>query len=106
MNKQRIQVYTDPETKRRIELAAAKHDTSVTEYCLAAIEQQLADDDMLEWEQIDIPIRPTQTGADLIVDLRHLRERITTDRGGALIDLDSLFDELHDERDYELFGMR
>jgi uncharacterized protein (DUF1778 family) len=43
MNKQRIQVYADPETKRRIELAAAKHETSVTEYCLAAIEQQLAD---------------------------------------------------------------
>lgn len=44
MNKQRIQVYTDPATKRRIELAAAKVNLPVTEYCLRAIEQQLADD--------------------------------------------------------------
>jgi hypothetical protein len=106
MNKQRIQVYTDAETKRCIELAAAKHETSVTEYCIAAIEQQLADDDILERDQIDIPIRPNQVGADLIADLRHLRERITTDRGGVLIDLDRLFDQLHDERDYELLDMR
>ena len=104
MNKRRIQVYTDPETKRRIELAAAKQQTSVTEYCLAAIEQQLADDDMLEREQIDIPV--TQLEAALIADLRQLRGRISADRGGAPIDLDSLFDELHDERDHELFSMR
>jgi hypothetical protein len=106
MNKQRIQVYTDPETKRRIELAAAKHETSVTEYCLAAIEQQLADDDILEREQIDIPVTPILARAQLIADLRQLRERITTDRPGVLIDLDSLFDELHDERDHELFSVR
>ena len=103
MSKQRIQVYTDAETKRRIELAVARHETSVTEYCLAAIEQQLADDDMLEREQIDILIKPAQAGADLIADLRQLRDQITADRGGELIDLDSLFDELHDERDHELF---
>jgi len=106
MNKQRIQVYTDPETKRRIELAAAKHETSVTEYCLAAIAQQLIDDDMLEPEQIDIPVTPTQIGSDLITNLRQLRARITADCGGESIDLDSLLEELHDERDYELFGMR
>ena len=106
MNKRRIQVYTDPETKRRIELAAAKQQTSVTEYCLAAIEQQLADDDMLEREQIDIPVTSTQLEAALIADLRQLRGRISADRRGAPIDLDSLFDELHDERDHELFSMR
>jgi hypothetical protein len=33
MEKQRIQVYADPELKRRIELAAAKHNVPVTEYC-------------------------------------------------------------------------
>jgi len=106
MNKRRIQVYTDPETKRRIELAAAKQQTSVTEYCLAAIEQQLADDDILEREQIDIPVTSTQLEATLIADLRQLRARISADRRGAAIDLDSLFDELHDERDHELFSMR
>ena len=73
MNKRRIQVYSDPETKRRIELAAAKKQTSVTEYCLAAIEQQLADDDMLEREQINIPV--TQLEAALIADLRQLLQR-------------------------------
>ena len=106
MNKQRIQVYTDSETKRRIALAAAKHETSVAEYCLAAIEQQLTDDDILEREQIDISVTPSQHGAALIADLRQLRERIATERRGALIDLDGLFDELHDERDHELFGVR
>jgi hypothetical protein len=48
MGKKRIQVYADEETKRRVEAAAAKYRMPVTAYCLAAIRQQLADDDMLE----------------------------------------------------------
>jgi hypothetical protein len=36
------------ETRRRIELAAAKYNLPVTEYCLNAIRQQLAEDDLLE----------------------------------------------------------
>jgi hypothetical protein len=48
MSKTRIQVYTDEETKRRIELAAVRQNIAVTEYCLQAIEQRLAEDDMLE----------------------------------------------------------
>ena len=106
MSKQRIQVYIDLETKRRIELAATKHKTSVTEYCLEAIEQQLADDDALEAEQVDIAVNPTQTVVGLIADLRQLRENIKADRGGEVIDLDALFEELHDERDSEIFCMR
>ena len=106
MSKQRIQVYTDAETKRRIERAAAKHEASMTEYCLAAIEQQLADDDLLEAEQVDIPIKPSHAVAGLIADLRQLRESILADRGGEPINLDALFDELHEERDHELFGVR
>ncbi|MFL7809775.1 MAG: hypothetical protein AB8I80_14160, partial [Anaerolineae bacterium] len=43
-----IQVYTDEETKRRIELAAVRQNIAVTEYRLRAIEQRLAEDDMLE----------------------------------------------------------
>lgn len=86
MAKQRIQVYTDPETKRRIELAAAKHDIPVTEYCLEAIKQQLAEDDMLESEQVTIPVQTD--GADLISELRALREAILADRGGEVIDID------------------
>ena len=48
------------ETKRRIELAAAKYDIPVTEYCLSAIQQQLADDDLLEEEHITVPVSPTR----------------------------------------------
>ncbi|MFN2155743.1 MAG: hypothetical protein ACK2UX_10945 [Anaerolineae bacterium] len=48
MSKTRIQVYTDEETKRCIDLAAVRHNIAVTEYCLVAIEQRLAEDDMLE----------------------------------------------------------
>ncbi len=106
MNKQRIQVYTDDVTKRRIELAAIKHDVSVTEYCLIAITQQLADDDMLDAEQVDIPVTPPQTAAGLIADLRRLREGIMADREGALIELDSLLEDLRDERDHDLLSMR
>jgi uncharacterized protein (DUF1778 family) len=105
MTRQRIQVYTDPETKRRVELAAAKHEISVTEYCFEAIRQQLAEEDLLEREQIDISIKPIQD-TQLIADLRELREKIKADRGGKLLDLDTVFDEMHEERDHELFSLR
>ncbi len=103
MPKQRIQVYTDPETKRRVELAAAKHDVPVTEYCLEAIKQQLAEDDMLESEEVTIPIQTN--GADLISELRALREAILADRGGEVIDVDQVLEQVRAERDDELFGM-
>ena len=41
-HEQRIQVYADPETRRRIGLVAAKHQMPVTEHCFEAIRQQLA----------------------------------------------------------------
>ncbi|HBY92981.1 MAG: hypothetical protein M5U01_15070 [Ardenticatenaceae bacterium] len=104
MMKPRIQVYTDPETKRRIELAAARCDVAVTEYCLEAIREKLAEDDMLEAEQIEIPIKLTKH-EDLIADLRALQERIKTRRGGKLIDVDSILEQMREERDDELPGM-
>ena len=59
MNKQRIQVYAEPEIKRRIELGGGcKRDTPVTQYCLDAIVQQLADDDVLEQSQVMIEVEP------------------------------------------------
>jgi len=105
--KKRIQVYTDPETKRRIELAAAKHELAVTDYCLEAITQHLIEDDMLEKESIEIPIRPTK-GAGLLADLRKLREAILADRGGKPIDVDiaAFINRMRQERDEELTGMR
>lgn len=100
----RIQVYTDWEMKRRIELAAAKRQRAVTEYCLEAIKQQLIEDDMLEEENIEIPIKPTKD-ANLIADLRKLRETIKMDRGDQLIDLDAIIDQVREERDHELMGV-
>jgi hypothetical protein len=105
MDKQRIQVYADPETKRRIELAAAKHDIPVTEYCLAAIRQRLADDDLLEHEQITIPVAPPQTDT-LIEELRALHQEILAYRGGKLIDIDKELETMRDERADELAGLR
>ena len=107
MIKKRIQVYADEETKRRIELAAAKQDIAVTEYCLAAIVQQLAEDDMLEREKIEISIKPT-TGKDgnLLADLRALHEEIEAYRGGKLIDVDQELEQMREERDHELTGLR
>ena len=107
MDKQRIQVYAEPEMKRRIELAAAKYNVAVTEYCLQAITQQLADDDLLEEEQIHIAVAPSKRKDDtLITDLRALREAILADQGGKLIDIDRIMEEMRDERDYELTGLR
>jgi hypothetical protein len=105
MNKMRIQVYTDQETKRRIELAAARQDIAITQYCLEAIKQQLAEDDMLERETIEIPVK-TVRDEDLIADLRALHEEIKTYRDGKLIDVDQELEQMREERDYELTGLR
>jgi uncharacterized protein (DUF1778 family) len=107
MTKKRIQVYTDAETKRRIELAAAKHDIAVTQYCLAAIVQQLAEDDVLERERIEIPVDPTQTEDEaLVADLRALHEEIRTYRDGEPIDVGRELELMREARDHELTGLR
>jgi hypothetical protein len=105
MGKTRIQVYTDEETKRRIELAAARQDIAVTQYCLEAIKQQLAEDDMLERETIEIPIKPTRD-EELIADLRALHEEIKAYRGGKFIDVDQELEQMREARDDELTGLR
>jgi uncharacterized protein (DUF1778 family) len=104
MNKKRIQVYADPETKRRIELAAARRDIPVTQYCLEAIHQKLAEDDLLMRETVEIPIKQTKD-EDLIANLRALREKILVSRGGKLISLD-IVEQVREERDHGLLSMR
>jgi hypothetical protein len=106
MQKQRIQVYADPEIKRRIELAAAKYNIPVTEYCLSAIEQQLADDDLLEAEQVTLSVTPDTPDETLLADLRALREAILADRGSKLIDIDDIIEQMRAERDDEIMGLR
>ena len=105
MTKKRIQVYADEEMKRRIELAAARSKVAVTQYCFEAIRQQLAEDDLLEQERIEIPVKPTQDKA-LVADLRALQAKIKTERGGKLLDVDQALQETRAERDYELTGLR
>jgi uncharacterized protein (DUF1778 family) len=101
MIRKRIQVYADPDTKRRIELAAAKHELAVTEYCLAAIEQQLAEDDVLEQEQIQIAIKPGRNSG-VLDELQVLRERILARRGGKQLNVAADLEETRFERDHEI----
>jgi uncharacterized protein (DUF1778 family) len=105
MTKQRIQVYAEPEIKRRIELAAARRDTPVTQYCLDAIIQQLADDDILEQSQVVIDVEPNSQDT-LMDDLRNLHDRILARREGKLIDIDSIVEQVRSERDDELLSLR
>jgi hypothetical protein len=93
-----VQVYTDEETKRRIELAAARRDIAVTQYCLEAIKRQLAKDDVLERETIEMPVRPVRD-TDLVANLRALHREIKAYRGGGLIDLDHKLEQIRQERD-------
>ena len=103
MDMRRIQVYADAETKRRIELAAAKHNLPITSYCLEAIVQQLSEDEVLEQEQIEIPVKPRiQTVDDqLIAQMQALREKIKARGSGKLIDND-IVEQVRTERDAEL----
>lgn len=105
MSKKRIQVYTDEETKRRIELAAAKFDVPVTEYCLTAIRQQLAEDDLLKREKIEISVS-AKTVEKHTTHLRALQKEIKESRGGKLIDVDSLIEQVREEREHEILGLR
>jgi len=105
MEKQRIQVYADEEMKRRIELAAAKYNVPVTQYCLTAIQQQLSDDDLLEAQQVTLSVRTT-LDEDFIAGLQALQEKIKARRHGRPIDIDHVIEELRAERDDDLFGLR
>ena len=106
MEMRRIQVYADAETKRRIELAAAKRNLPVTNYCLDAIVQQLGEDEVLEEERIEISVKPAiQTiDAQLIAQMRMLRESIKSQRGGKPLtaDLLDIIEQVRAERDEEL----
>lgn len=107
MAKKRIQVYADEETKRRVELAAAKHNVPVTEYCLEAIKTQLAEDDLLEADEVTIAVNP-RTDGDYISHFRQLREAILAERGGKPLNIDiaAVIAEQREERDEQLSGLR
>ena len=104
MPKERIQVYVDKDLKRRVELAAAKHNVSITSYCLAAIKQKLAEDDLLERNQIEITITQRDED-DLIADLQALHEDILAYRDGEPLDVDRALEQTREERDAQLSGL-
>jgi hypothetical protein len=99
LSKKRIQIYADDETIRRVELAAEKHSLPVTTYCLTAIQHQLEEDG------IEVESTPTQF-QDLIAELRELQERILQERGGQPVNVNSLLEQLREERDEESLSMR
>jgi uncharacterized protein (DUF1778 family) len=100
---ERIQVYADAETKRRIELAAAKRNLPVTVYCLDAIMQQISEDEILDQERIEIAVRPQPQiiDAHLVAQMSSLGERIKARRGNKPIPTD-IVDRVRAERDEEL----
>ena len=103
MNKKRIQIYTDEETKRRVELAAAKHNMPLTMYCLTAIQHQLEEDDIEIHGQDTTPEQVKVN--ELIAGLEALQERILKQRNGQPVDVDALLDQLREERDEESLSM-
>lgn len=105
MERLRIQVYADAEMKRRIELASIRRELSVTEYCLQAIQQRLAEEDLLERERIEIRLAPGPN-SELVADLRALQGRIADRRGGRELDVDGVLDEVRGARDVELSSLR
>jgi len=105
MTRQRIQVYADGDMKRRIELAAAKYNVPVTEYCLAAIRQQLVDDDVFEQNNVQISVKPTISN-ELVDALRNLQMQILARRDGNMFDVDDTLAQIREERTDELYSLR
>lgn len=104
MTKHRIQVYADDETKRRIELAAFIREVSVTDYCLQAIRQQMAEDDVLERGEVEVRLGAAEH-RDLADELQALRQRILARREGRLIDL-GVLELVQVEEEHDRLGLR
>lgn len=104
MPKKCIQIYVDEGIRRRIELAAAKRNVSITSYCLAAIKQKLAEDDLLERDQIEIATTQRDED-DLIADLQALHAEILAYRGGQLLDINRGLEATRKARDDEIAGL-
>jgi predicted TIM-barrel enzyme len=102
--KELIEVYADPELKRRVEMAAAKHNIPIAEYWLDAIEQKLADDVVLAEANHESSNEPKKPDTSILDEIQELRERILARRGGKPIEIDIL-ELVRSERDDELTSM-
>lgn len=104
MEKGRVHLSTDRETKHRIALAARRRNLSVTDYCMEAIRRQLADDGVIE-------VRPTttvqsqQSLEEVLAELRAVHQEILAhnDLGGT--DVVEELNRMREERDLDLSGM-
>lgn len=105
MEKQRVHLYTDSETKRRIELAAHRHSLSLTDYCMRAIRRQLVDDGITQSSAAQE--EHTARVEDALLDeVRALHQEIRNHRHGAGIGVDEELNQLREERDHDLSGLR
>ena len=97
MGRNCIQLFTDPETERRLKAVAAKRDIAVAEYCLAAIERQLVEDEQLEGERSTVAGR-TEVDEAFFDSLQALREKICERRSGKPIEVDRMMSQIREER--------
>jgi uncharacterized protein (DUF1778 family) len=97
--KKRIQVYADDRTKRQVELAASKQNMPVTQYCLHALLQQLAEDSLLEEERIEIPVESEQVG--LVARIHRRRVQMQKALKGRPLSAVDTIESLRNERSHE-----
>lgn len=106
MLKTRIQLYTDTEMKRRITLAATKYEVPITQYCFEAVQQRLAEDDLIDQAHIDIPVTQPSLNTQLISNLRALDREIKASRQGQPpLDVEAVLDQIHEEREHDLLDL-
>lgn len=79
MEKELLAVQVDADLKRRVEEATAKHKVPVDQYLVDAIEKQLAEDVVAKKQK--------KLDANLLDEMRELREQILADRGGSPIEI-------------------
>lgn len=105
MGRNSIQLFTDPETERRLEAVAAKRDIAVAEYCLAAIERQLVEDEQLEGDRTTVAGR-TEVDEAFFDSLQALQVKISNRRSGKSIEVDRIMSQIREERENEICGLR
>ncbi len=92
----RIDVYiADPEIHRSIEIAAARNDMRISQWCLKVIIERLAEEELL--------LKESSETRDVPAMLQALQDQIKARRGGAgVINLDEQLEEARLEREDEL----
>jgi hypothetical protein len=96
MKRSRITIDVSPELRKRIKLAAAQNDLSISEYLGSILEQAVPDE-----TSIKQPGRPVTK--ETIERLRQIREKILQDRQGKLFeDSTEMIRQMREERSREL----